>query len=484
MNNVAAAWLMEQLTHSPLWVSLVPAAVGLPVFAVGLLAGALADRLERKPFLIAFQALQLLVALLMTLGAWQSRLTPLTLLGLLGLLGTCSALVVPAWQATTPRLVPKELLPQAVALNGISVNLSRAVGPALGGLVLAGYGPAPVFLLNTLSFVWVILVLWRWPGLARTAPSRTSLKAAVWAGPRYIRQAPEQARIMLRTGLSAFCGAVQGALLPLYSSQTLQLGPSGLGLLYGCIGFGAVLGAQFQAPLRRLGWDRAALIASVIFAGHLFLLGQTRHLAPASGLLLLGGVGWIGMVTTFSTAAQMAAPTWVQARILSVYALVFQGGLALGSAFWGWICLHYGLATSLQAAALGLVLIQALIPWTRLEIKPVHPVAAYPQPQIPVSPHPQAGPIRVEISYRAEAQERSHFLERVHRLEALRRRDGAYDWSLEESIEHPGLFRELFWLRSWAEHEDQHEHAQARDLELLDPLKSYREGGAEHYLRV
>ena len=484
MNNVAAAWLMEQLTHSALWVSLVPAAVGLPVFAVGLLAGALADRLERRPFLLVFQLLQMLVALAMAVGAWQGWLTPALLLGLLALLGTGSALVVPAWQATTPRLVPAHLLPQAVALNGISVNLSRAVGPALGGVVLAGYGASPVFFLNTLSFVWVIFVLWRWPGLPRPKVSRTSFRAALWGGPRYIRQAPEQAKIMLRTALTAFCGAVQGALLPYYSAQALHLGPSGLGLLYGCIGLGAVAGAQFQGQLRRLGWDGAALIASSLFAVQLLLLSLPGSLWLAGPVLFLGGIGWIGMVTTFSTAAQMAAPAWMQARILSVYALVFQGGLALGSAFWGWLCLRQGLPVALQSAAVGLLLVQALIPWTRLQVASVAAVAAYPEPDIVAPPHPQAGPVRVELAYRVSAEQRSLFLRLIRPLERLRRRDGAYEWTLEESLEQPGLYREHFWLASWAEHEEQHGHAQERDLELLEPLKPFREGGAEHYLRV
>lgn len=475
MNNVAAAWLMEKLTHSPLWVALVPAAAGLPVFFFGLLAGALADRLDRRRYLLVTQLGQLLVALAMTVGNLQN---PVTLLILLAALGTGSALATPAWQATTPTLVPPEQLPQAIALNGISVNLSRALGPALGGLVLAGYGATPVFAINSLSFAWVLLTVWRMKSPQRHT-SRTDLRAALTAGPRYVAQTPVQASIMLRTGLTTLVAAAQGALLPVYSVQILHQGPSGLGLLYGCVGFGAICGAQLLPRLRRLGWDVAAALSSLLFALHLWLLAQT----PQAACLILfgGGVGWIGMVSTFSTAAQTAAPRWIQARILSIFAIVFQGGLALGSAFWGWFSLHWGLPQALQAAGLALALSQLLVPLLKIgEIRNVQPAQAYPE----LADHhaAQRGPVRVELGYRVPDEQRQSFLQQARALERLRRRDGAYHWSLDESTREPGLFRELFWVRTWAEHEDQHAHAQEGDLDILKPVQDYREGPAEHYL--
>lgn len=475
MNNVAAAWLMEKLTHSPLWVALVPAAAGLPVFFFGLLAGALADRLDRRRYLLATQLAQMLVALTMTLSDFQD---PRWLLLLLAALGTGSALATPAWQATTPRLVPPDQLPQAIALNGIAVNLSRALGPALGGLVLAGYGAAPVFALNTLSFARVLLAVWRLKSPSNH-PSRTDLRAALTAGPRYVAQTPVQTNIMLRTGLTTLLGAAQAALLPVYSVQILKQGPSGLGLLYGCVGLGAICGAQFMPRLRKLGWDGAVALSSLLFAVHLVLLARFPHWACA--ILFLGGTGWIGMVSTLSTAAQTAAPRWLQARILSIFALVFQGGLALGSVLWGWFGLQWGLNQALQSAGLALALCQLLTPLCRIgKIQEVQPVQAYPEL---VDQHPaQRGPVRVELGYRVPAEARQAFLHQAKALERLRRRDGAYQWSLDESTREPGVFRELFWLRTWAEHEDQHAHAQAGDLEILTPVQPYREGPAEHYL--
>ena len=234
MQNVGAAWLMTLLTPSPMVVALVQAATSLPVFLVALPAGALADVVDRRRLLLLTQGWMLLAAAALGVATLLGAMTPMILLGLTFALGLGAAMNGPAWQAIVPELVPPAELQEAVALNGAGFNVARAVGPALGGVIVAAAGPGAVFLLNAASFVVVLFVIYRWQResrVGRLPPEH--VMGAIRAGIRYVRHAPPLQVVLVRSGAFILCGAALWALLPLVARDQLGLDAVGYGMLLG-----------------------------------------------------------------------------------------------------------------------------------------------------------------------------------------------------------------------------------------------------------
>src|SRR5579884_2057156 len=364
MQDTGATWLMTSLTRSPLLIALMQTAASLPVLLVGLPAGATADILDRRKLLIFWQSWMLVIAAVLSVLAFLGVIGPWMLLFLTLMLNIGAAMNNPAWQAIVPELVPRSELPQAISLNSAGYNLARAVGPALGGLTMAFFaspmlGGGAVFAVNAASFICVIFVLYVW----RRKPLHTSdlpaerMLGSIRAGIRYVSYAPEIQRILVRAFLLTSCVAAMWALLAVVAQQDLKSGALGYGLLNGCIGLGAVAGAILLPHVRaRFTSDVIVVSASVIFALVLAVMGfahRTIYVVPA---LLLGGFAWTSTTSTFNIAVQLSAPAWVQARLLGSYQMVFQAGMAIGSAIWGAVAEHFGTAIALYAAAGGLLL--------------------------------------------------------------------------------------------------------------------------------
>src|SRR5213594_608103 len=330
MQNVSAAWAMTSFSPSPLMVALVQSATSLPVFVVGLPAGAVADIVDRRRLLLVTQTWMLAAAALLAVLAFVDLMTPTTLLVLTFALGIGVAMNTPTWQAITPELVPPSELTRAVALNALPINIGRAIGPAIGGVLVAAAGPALVFALNAASFVAVLAVVYRW---RRQAP-RALLPAervigATRAGLRYARHAPQLA-----------------AVLPVIARRELGLSALGYGLLLTCFGFGAVVGAALLPRVkRRFTVDAVVALATVLFALVSALTAFWRFIPGLGIAMMLGGVAWIAMMASLNGAAQTAVPAWVRARALGIYLLVFQGGLGVGSALWGLAAQHVGVSS-------------------------------------------------------------------------------------------------------------------------------------------
>jgi len=491
MQSVGAVWQVGTVSGSPALVALVQTATSLPIVLLALPAGAAADVLDRRRLLLTTQSWMLVSAAALCLATAAGLASPTVVLTLTFLLGLGNAANAPAWQATIPELVGGRELPAAVALNSAGFNIGRAVGPAIGGLIVAAAGPAAVFGLNAVSFLGVLAVLWRW-----RRPPHDDLGAgeqvlgAIGAGVRYVRFAPLLRAVLVRTALFILPASALWALLPVVARGRLGLGATGFGLLLGALGIGSVAGAVALPRLRRaVPIDRRVVGATCVFAL------ATVALATLGSPLLVGlamvaaGMAWLAILTSLNVATQTAVPRWVRARALAVYLLGFQGGLAAGSALWGVVAGRLGVRMALLAAAasFGLGLLAALR-WRlqgigALDLTP----SVRPEPVTAIDPDPDDGPVLVLVRYRIDPARAEEFATAMRAVRRVRRRDGAYRWGVFEDVADPGCFVETYVVRSWAEHLRQHERFTAEDLSVRDRVRSFHIGedppAVSHFIR-
>ncbi|MEU3414711.1 MFS transporter [Streptomyces sp. NPDC006658] len=460
MQTVGAQWLL--VGHSAALVTLVQTASSLPVVLLALPSGVLADRYDRRKVLLAAQFAMLAVSTALTVLAFRGALAPGLLLCLTFLLGCGTALMGPAWQAIQPELVEREQLGQAAALGAVNMNLARAVGPALGGAVVAAAGAGWVFAFNTLSYLGIaaVLLLWHRPVTPRPAVPGEGLLAAVQAGRRYVRHAPGVRRVLLRTAVFIPGGAALWSLLPLVANRSLGLGPDGYGLLLGAVGIGAVGGAFALPVIRRgLGANGTLAAGAAVFAVTLVVLATTRSAWLAAAALLPAGLAWIGVLSTLNTAVQQRLPGWVRGRGLAIYLVVFQGGQALTAPVWGALADGLGLTVSLLTGA-GLLAAGALSvrrwPLHSAEGLDPSPSDHWPVPPLLFEPAPADGPVLVSVTYRIAPEDWTAFTDRMRHVARSRHRTGALTWGLFQDGGDPDRFIENYVVASWAEHLAQH----------------------------
>lgn len=483
MQNVGAAWLMTSLDASPMMVALVQAATSLPVFLIGLPAGALADIVDRRRLLLWTQGWMLAVAAALAGLTFVGVTTPWVLLALTFALGLGAAMNAPAWQAIVPELAPRAELPSAVAINSVGFNIARAIGPALGGVVVAIAGTGAVFLLNSVSFLGVLLVLYRWqrPPLTHRSPPEHIVEA-IHAGLRYVRYAPPLSAILVRSGVFIVCAVALWALLPLVARQELGFAAIGYGVLMGCLGVGAILGAGLLPELRRrTTTDVLVAGATVLFAGALFALAVVQHFAVLCLAMVVGGVAWMTVMSTFNVAVQTVVPEWVRARALAVYMLVFQGGMAAGSVVWGTVATHQSLSLALQYAAVGLLLGLGAMFRYRLPTGDgldLTPSLHCHEPVFVNQADLDDGPVLVTVEYRIEPACAHDFVHAMSAMRIIRRRDGASRWGLFRDVTEPGRYLETFVVASWAEHLRQYERLTVTDRSVEDRLRSFHRQGS------
>jgi MFS family permease len=369
MHAVAASWLMTMLAASPLLVALVQTATTLPVLLITLPAGAIADLVDRRRWLLFTQTWMLVVAAAIGALTLTGAIGPWSLLLLTFALGTGSSMNGPAWSATIPELVPREQLAAAVALNSVGFNIARAIGPAMGGMIMAASNAGVVFVLNAISFLGVIIVLWVWRGGGRPETPRARIHHAMREGLLYVRSTRVYHAVLVRSGLFAFASSALWALLPVVASTQLKTTETGYGILLGCLGAGSVIGAGLLGPLRaRCSPDTLVSAGGIVFAAATAALALIHSFALVAAAMLLGGVAWMTVMTTFNVSAQTAPPLALRARALAVYILVFQGALALGSAGWGAIAGRWSVRGSLLISALAIA--AGLITGFRLRLEP------------------------------------------------------------------------------------------------------------------
>jgi len=482
MHEVGAGWLMTTLSPSPLMVALVQAATSAPVFLLALPAGALADIVDRRRYLIASQLWMMAAAGLLGVLTLAGVTTAMTLLAFTFALGIGTAMMMPAWGAITPELVPRAELHAAIGLNSVGMNVARSVGPAIAGFIVAATGPGLVFILNAASFLAVIVALKNW----QNAPSHNELPAermfgAMRAGLRYARHSPELRAVLTRgAGFFVFASA-SWALLPLVVRQELKRGPGTFGLFLACLGVGAIAGALLLPRVRtRLSRDGIVAGATALYAIAMLALAHSVSVYEAGAAMLLTGMAWISVVSSLMTAAQTALPGWVRARGLALFWVVFMGGMAVGSTLWGQVASWIGIPYALTAAALG-ALLGIAVTWKyrigQHDETDLTPSVNWPTPILAADPEADPGPVMVTVEYRIDPAAATEFTRVMHqRMRRIRRRDGAFMWELFSDADHPERMVECFMVESWLEHLRQHERVTVADRNVIKQMRAYHLG--------
>ena len=463
MQNTGAGWLMATLAPNPLTVSLVSLATNLPVFLLALPAGALADIVDKRLFIIATQSWMLAVAGLLALLTYAGWVGSSTLLMLTFALGMGAAMNSPAWGTVLSEAVPRRDLVQAIALNGVGFNLARAIGPALAGVLVVFGGPELAFALNALSYTVVIgvLLMWRRGRVRSSSLPREHLLSAMRAGMRFVRHSPVMRAAMARTAAFFFAASAPWAMLPLVVKEQLGLGAGSFGLLLGLMGGGGVACGMLLPQVRaRLSRGATVFAASLSACTGMALLATASHWAQAAVAMVLFGIGWVASSSVAQGAAQLAAPAWVRSRALAIYQLGFNFALGLGTLFWGWLGTQIGLQSAmLAAAATGLVL--ALLA-RRFDIdrEPSATAATTAAPPAPEAVDPDLvqvvgrarGRVLESQNYRIESADRARFLAVMAEVHDVRGRAGAIDWQLYEDIAHADAWVEVWRVENWSDH--------------------------------
>ena len=471
LQGVGAAWLMTSLAASTTMVALVQAVTSLPMFLLSLPAGALADVMDRRRLLLFTQSWMLASAAALGLLTLAGLTTPGLLLLFTFLLGLGTALNGPAWQAIVPELVPREDLPGAVTLQSIGFNIARAIGPAIGGLLVAAAGPEATFFLNAASFIGVLIVLVRW----RRKPRESVLPGerffgALRTGLRYVRHAPEVRAVIVRGATFVFCASALWALLPVVARSDLKQGPAGYGLLLAALGAGAVSGAFALPRLKRGGsTEGLATAGALVFAAGMAGLGGLRIFWLVLVALFAAGGAWLTLLSILNVAVQTVIPAWVRGRALSVYMLGIFGGLSLGSALWGALADRLGTAQALWMAAGGMVLGIAATWRVHLpsgEGLNLAPSRQWPAPRVASDLELESGPVLVTIEYQIDPERAAEFVAAMQDLRRIRLRDGSLQWGLFTDADVPDRWTEVFLVESWVEHLRQHERVTVADEEV------------------
>jgi MFS family permease len=477
MQDVGAGWLMTSLSPSPLMVALVEAADSIPVMLLALPAGAIADIVDRRRLLIVIQVYLLLVAGALGIMTLLNLTTSWILLGFTFALGVGAAMIMPAWSALVPDLVSSDELPSAVALSSVAINVSRAIGPALAGVLVAAVGPWLVFVLNALSYIGIIAVLigWRREHHKSTLPAERFL-SAIRVGLRFVRHTETLRTVLVRGSAFFVFASATWALFPLIVRKELGRGPEIYGLLLTCIGVGAVAGALLLPRVRaKLSRDTLVAGASALYALAALALAQIQNLGLLAVAMLATGVAWISILSALQVSAQMTLPPWVRARGLAAFWVVFMAGMALGSILWGQVATHIGIPDTLTTAAAGMLIAVGLTWRFKLgqhQVLDFRPALDWPMPVLAEQPEPDV-PVMVTITYHIRPDKRAEFVAAMQAVRQMRRRNGAYFWQLFHDSENPTRFVEAFMDESWMEHLRQHERASVADRETLNRAKRY-----------
>jgi MFS family permease len=485
MRDVGAGWLMATLSASATAVAMVQVATTLPIFLLSLPAGALADIVDRRRLLMWTNAGLFVVALSLAVLTQTGRMTPtLLILGLLTA-GVGAAIATPVLQSLTVLLVPASQLRSAIALNSMGVNVSRAIGPAIGGVLLASAGVAVNFYADALSYLFVIAAFWWWKGAAAPASSGTpeQLGSAIRVGLRFAWHAPALQRTLLRAGSFFLFASAYWALLPLIARQELGGGPAYYGLLLACIGAGAVVAALLLPSLRRrVSAESTMRLGTAVSIAVLVLLATVKDQIAAAAAMACAGAAWIAVLTTANVAAQTHLPNWVRGRGLAIYLTVFYGAMTLGSFVWGQVADRSSVSAALLAAA-GVGLLSLLIAWLRplpSSEPDLTPSMHWPEPALSpdmvASMKQDRGPVLITVEYHIDREHTPDFLAALNGFAQERLRDGAYHWGVYEDVAESGRFIESFLVPSWLEHERQHHRVSRNDATLQGRVREFHLG--------
>jgi MFS family permease len=491
MQDVGAGWLMTTLAPDPFMVSLVQVSVVLPGFFLTLPAGVLADIVDRRLFILTAITWMTLMASGLTLMTFTGAITPWSLIAFTLALGLGSAMMMPAFTSLIPDLVPQRELIGAVTLNSISQNLTRAVGPAIAGGLIALAGPAPVFLLNAVSFAGIFFVILRY----RSTQPRSTLPSerffgALRAGLAFLRQSPALQTVIVRALAFFFMMSGLFAFVPLIVREEVKAGPQVYGLLVTCMGAGAVL-TGFALPRLRGRFSSDSIVAAGTVVGAMTLLGlaNIRSVLPLAGVMFVGGGAWISVVSSLQVAAQLSLPAWVRARGMALYIATFMGSMAFGSATWGRVASATSTSTALTIAV-GVGAVAGLIAsrWRiAVHARADHSLAEITTETVAIGePQPHEGPVMVNIEYRIDPEQARRFEEAMRDVRRMRLRNGAIAWGLFQDVHAPGRYIEYFIDLTWLEHLRRRERVTVEEAEFTRVARAFHRGDqppiVEHFL--
>jgi MFS family permease len=457
IQGVGAAWAMTQMTSSADKVALVQTALMLPIMLIAMPAGAIADMHDRRIVALISLGIALVGATVLTVLAWLGLVTPNILLALCFVVGSGMALFGPAWQASVSEQVPAETLPAAVALNGISYNIARSFGPAIGGIVVATAGAVAAFAVNAVLYLPLMVVLFLWN---RThEPSRLPrerLNRAIVSGVRYIANSPSIRIVLIRTLVTGIIGGSVSALMPLVARDLLHGGAQTYGVMLGAFGMGAVIGAlNIGEVRRRMSGEAAVRACAISMAGAIAAVAlSTSGILTAVALVLAGAV-WMLAVALFNIGVQLSAPRWVAGRSLAAFQASIAGGIAVGSWGWGHLTDLAGVETALLVSA-GLMLLSPLLGiWLRMPrvgARNEDATELLADPEVQLSLTGRSGPLVVEIEYRVAQDNARAFHNVMQEVQLSRQRNGAYGWSIARDIGDPELWTERYHCPTWLDY--------------------------------
>src|ERR1700684_1465291 len=443
---VGAGWAMTQMTSSADKVALVQTALMLPVMLISMPAGAIADMYDRRIVSIVSLSIALSGATALTMLAWLGLVTPTTLLAFCFIVGSGMALFGPAWQSSVSEQVPTETLPSAVALNGISYNIARSFGPAIGGIVVATAGAVAAFAANAVLYIPLLIVLFLW---RRTSePSRLPrerLNRAIVSGVRYIANSPSIRIVLARTLVTGVIGGSVSALMPLVARDLLHGGAQTYGIMLGAFGMGAVVGGLNIAEVRkRMTGEVAVRSCALLMGAAVAAVALSREPVLTAAALVVAGAVWMLAIALFNIGVQLSAPRWVAGRSLAAFQASIAGGIAIGSWGWGRLTDAAGVETALLVSATLMCaspLLGIWLPMPRVGARN-EDAEVLADPEVRLSLTARSGPLVVEIEYRVAQENARPFHTVMQAVQLSRQRNGAYVWSIARDIADPELWNE------------------------------------------
>jgi MFS family permease len=450
---VGAAWAMTQMTSSADKVALVQTALMLPIMLISMPAGAIADMYDRRIVALISLTISLCGATALTVLAWFGFITPAILLTFCFVVGSGMALFGPAWQSSVSEQVPAETLPSAVALNGISYNIARSFGPAVGGIVVATAGAVAAFAANAVLYLPLLVVLFLW---RRTSePSRLPrerLNRAIVSGVRYIANSPSIRIVLARTLVTGVIGGSVSALMPLVARDLLHGGAQTYGIMLGAFGMGAVIGALNIAEVRkRMSGEAAVRACTLSMGGAIAAVALSREPVVTAAALVVAGAVWMLAVALFNIGVQLSAPRWVAGRSLAAFQASIAGGIAIGSWGWGRLTDAAGVETALLVSAALMLASPLLGLWLRMPRVGARNEDAevLADPEVRLALTGRSGPLVVEIEYRVDQECARAFHHVMQEVQLSRQRNGAYGWSIARDIADPELWTERYHCPTW-----------------------------------
>src|SRR5476651_2574389 len=487
IQGVGAAWAMTQMTSSADKVALVQTALMLPIMLISMPAGAIADMYDRRVVALISLTIALSGATALAVLAWFGMITPQTLLAFCFVVGSGNALFGPAWQSSVSEQVPAETLPSAVALNGISYNIARSFGPAIGGIVVATAGAVAAFAVNAVLYLPLMVVLFLWNRI--TEPSRLPrerLNRAIVSGVRYITNSPSIKIVLARTLVTGLIGGSVSALMPLVARDLLHGGAQTYGIMLGAFGVGAVIGALNIAEVRkRMSGEAAVRACALCMSGAITAVALSREPVLTAAALVVAGSVWMLAVALFNIGVQLSAPRWVAGRSLAAFQASIAGGIAMGSWGWGRLTDAAGVETALLVSAALMFASPLLGLWLRMPRVGARNEDAevLADPEVRLSLTGRSGPLVVEIEYRVDQENARAFHNVMQEVQLSRQRNGAYGWSLARDIADPELWTERYHCPTWLDYLRQRNRPTRSERELHRHASDFHVGPAPLRIR-